>query len=607
MKKKLLAVVLALALVLGLGATAIAANGDVELTVNFRDIVVTRNGEEVELKDEQGNVLEPFLYNGSTYLPIRAISETVGYNVSWDGETKTVSIEVPEEEPEPTTYAIVDLANYGTILGYKTKGVSHFYGIPYGKAERFQQAEPADPWTGYKATMMHGEVSPQLKTTMEVFDAFTYSEEMVENEDTCLNLNVWSANMEGGEKQPVIVWLHGGGMTTGGSIEKTFYAGANMADYGDVVFVSVNHRLNYLGFMDLSKYGEEYAGSGNVGMTDIVLALEWVQENIETFGGDPSNVTIIGQSGGGTKVTTLMSMPSAQGLFHKAVAMSGGSAKTTRTSEQAQAQTDAVLDHLGYPKTAEGAKMLAELEYDDLYAACSAAGVNAGPVWDDEYVLNDFAISTDIPLISTSVFGEFSTNFGGLAMPFIVGNTIDGLMESFLPNITEDEVLAKLTAQYKGDAEAAAAVIAAFKEAYPGHHVGEYLYMNSRNDSLATAMYNLGGTVYQAIQAMPYPMYGGITPVHTAGDVPMWFHNVDMIPEWVYGATADFERLQDEMCGALVAFAYTGNPSTDTMTWENWTPDGDGIMVWDYESGMRYHHEDAMKAAIPSTGGGFPF
>lgn len=137
-----------------------------------------------------------------------------------------------------------------------------------------------------------------------------------EKED-CQNLNIWTPSIRDGRKRPVMVWLHGGGFSSGSSIEQLAYDGENLSRAGDVVVVSVNHRLNVLGYLDLSPFGEKYRDSANAGNLDLIAALEWIWDNIEGFGGDPENVTLFGQSGGGVKVWSLLQMPEADGLFHK--------------------------------------------------------------------------------------------------------------------------------------------------------------------------------------------------------------------------------------------------------------------------------------------------
>ena len=213
----------------------------------------------------------------------------------------------------------------GPVAGYIEDGVYTYKGIPYAKAERFQPAVDPDPWTDVRSSRAYGPTCPQGARTGWYDDLQAFSMHWDDGfpDEDCLRVNVWTAGINDGRKRPVMVWLHGGGFSAGSGQEQIGYDGANLARDHGVVVVSLNHRLNVLGFLDLSGFGARYAASGNVGMTDIVKALEWVRDNITAFGGDPANVTIFGQSGGGGKVCTLLAMPSAKGLFHKAVVESG--------------------------------------------------------------------------------------------------------------------------------------------------------------------------------------------------------------------------------------------------------------------------------------------
>jgi len=213
----------------------------------------------------------------------------------------------------------------GKVRGYISDDIFTYKGIPYGQAERFGTATQPAPWEGIRSSMAYGPVAPLLSPTTSVQDEgeFVFDHDWGYTSEDCLVLNVWSPGIEDGKKRPVLFWIHGGGFTSGSSQELPSYDGENLARSGDVVVVSINHRLNVLGFLDLSAYGDEFATSANNSIVDMKLALEWVQQNIENFGGDPGNVTIFGQSGGGAKVNTLMAMPGAKGLFHKAINMSG--------------------------------------------------------------------------------------------------------------------------------------------------------------------------------------------------------------------------------------------------------------------------------------------
>ncbi|HYQ58423.1 MAG TPA: carboxylesterase family protein, partial [Draconibacterium sp.] len=221
---------------------------------------------------------------------------------------------------------------YGKVQGFIRGGVYHFRGIPYGAdtggKNRFMPPQKPEPWDDVFPAVWWGNSAPQIldnqysRPYASFADCWNYDEV---SED-CLRLNVWTKGLADGGKRPVIMWLHGGGFSAGNGIEQDGYKGENLSKKGDVVFVSINHRLNSIGFSDLSGVGgAKYANSGNVGALDMIAALEWVKENIPYFGGDPGNVTIIGQSGGGAKVCTVAAMPKSKGLVHKTVPLSGSS------------------------------------------------------------------------------------------------------------------------------------------------------------------------------------------------------------------------------------------------------------------------------------------
>ncbi|HEY0892625.1 MAG TPA: carboxylesterase family protein, partial [Cellvibrio sp.] len=212
------------------------------------------------------------------------------------------------QEPEQTQKPIVK-TTYGYISGTTEEGVFSFKGIPYAKAERFMPPQAPDTWEGVHDHSKFGPIAMQVNS---------WSPESAMDEQKLFTVNVWTQGLNDGKKRPVMFWLHGGGFAVGAS-DDPITDGKMLAQKGDIVLVSVNHRLNILGFLDLSAFGDKYARSANVGMLDVVAALEWVNKNIQNFGGDPANVTIFGESGGGGKVGTLMSMPAAKGLFHKAI------------------------------------------------------------------------------------------------------------------------------------------------------------------------------------------------------------------------------------------------------------------------------------------------
>ena len=209
----------------------------------------------------------------------------------------------------------------GKIQGYFYNDVFNFKGVPYRVAERFHSPKPVPYTEGIFDATNYGAVCPVLSVPKPTTELKIPHRLWFENED-CLNLNIWTPALDD-KKRPVLVWLHGGGLRDGSSIEQLAYEGYNAAKKGDIVVVSVNHRLNVLGYFDLSPFGREYENSGNNGTADTLAALKWVNENIEKFGGDRENITIMGQSGGGVKTTALLQCPQADGLYHKVINMSG--------------------------------------------------------------------------------------------------------------------------------------------------------------------------------------------------------------------------------------------------------------------------------------------
>ena len=260
----------------------------------------------------------------------------------------------------------------GPVAGYMDDGVYIYKGIPYAQAERFAEAIDPTPWTDVRPSRAYGPTAPAPARSGWWSDdqAFAMHWDDGFHDEDCLRVNVWTAGIADGKKRPVMVWLHGGGFREGSGQELICYDGTNLARDHDVVVVSLNHRLNVLGFLDLSAFGAKYAHSGNLGMMDIVKALEWVRDNIASFGGDPSNVTIFGQSGGGGKVSTLLAMPSAKGLFSKAIVESG-SITNLLTPKYSRRVGAATVANLGLnPSRIED---IATVPYDRLLAAYDAA------------------------------------------------------------------------------------------------------------------------------------------------------------------------------------------------------------------------------------------
>ena len=323
----------------------------------------------------------------------------------------------------------------GPVAGYLDDGVFIYKGIPYAKAERFAPAVDPDPWTDVRPSRAFGPTAPAPARSGWWSDdqAFTMHWDDGFHDEDCLRVNVWTGGIHDGKKRPVMVWLHGGGFREGSGQELICYDGTNLARDHGVVVVSLNHRLNVLGFLDLSAFGAKYAHSGNLGMMDIVKALEWVRENIASFGGDPANVTIFGQSGGGGKVSTLMAMPSAKGLFSKAIVESG-SITNLLSPKYSRRIGAATVANLGL--TPSRIEEIATVPYDRLLAAYDAAMKTVAeearedgafpanlldailfgqvPVVDGEIIpvqpgtAEALALSKDVPAIIGTVYHEFT-------------------------------------------------------------------------------------------------------------------------------------------------------------------------------------------------------
>src|SRR5579863_3957416 len=279
-----------------------------------------------------------------------------------------------------TPRSAVAKTQYGKVRGFVDGGVTTFKGVPYGQttagANRWLPAKPPVPWTDELPALIYWANCPQnLHTWTSPEQTFIQDWDDGWQSEDLLKLNIWTSSLNG--KRPVMFYIHGGGFSFGSSYELPSHEGAQMARYHDVVQVSVNHRLNILGFFDVSEIGgSAYEDSVNVGMTDLVAALQWVRNNIENFGGDPERVMIYGQSGGGSKVTTLMGMPSAVGLIHRAAAQSGGGGNIPSKEQQRELARQAMKE-LGLAPNDIGS--LKKMEWTKLFAAGNAAAAKINP------------------------------------------------------------------------------------------------------------------------------------------------------------------------------------------------------------------------------------
>lgn len=480
----------------------------------------------------------------------------------------------------------------GRVRGYVHTGTFTFKGIPYAKAERFMAPSKPDSWTGVRSSMTYGPVCPMDVTTATNDEIeFPFHHDWGYTNENCLSLNVWTPEIGKAKKRPaggrpVMVWLHGGGFTAGSSVELPSYDGENLTKKGDVVVVTLNHRLNVLGFLDLSAYGEKYKNSANAGLMDLVSALQWVKQNIDQFGGDPDNVTIFGQSGGGGKVTCLMNAPSAKGLFHKAIVQSGSYITSFTESELARKVSAALLDELNLqPNQVDS---LQKIPYERLNAASkkairtvsdrlradgkSTAGLGWGPVHDGNVLPYQpiepaaIALSKTIPLLVGSTKNEFT--------PFNP-STRDMSMEGAKANLQK---------KYGDKTEA---YLAAVKKAYPETvKPSDYIDIDFNFRPLTIQQANAkaipgAAPVYMYLFTWQSPVLDGAYKAMHCMEIPFVFDNISRCEEMT-GGGKEAQALADKMSRAWIAFARTGNPNhKGLLPWPPYTTENGSTMLFD--------------------------
>ncbi len=466
----------------------------------------------------------------------------------------------------------------GKVRGISRGKIKIFKGIPYGASTegsgRFMPPAKPQPWTGVRDALELGPKAPQNPENLlpEVLVQRPKDEKMGED---CLRLNVWTAGVGDQRKRPVMVWLHGGGFATG-SGGSYYFDGTNLAAKHEVVVVTINHRLNLFGFLYLGDLGgPRYANSGNVGMLDIVAALEWVRDNAAAFGGDPGNVTIFGESGGGGKVSTLMAMPAAKGLFHRAVVESASALKGV-PRDAATKSAEAFLAKLGL-KAAQ-ADELQKLPMERLLAAMEGSqALRLAPVVDGHSLpANPFdpvapEMSANVPLLIGSNATEVT---------FMGSTPLDALDDaSFHQHVKQNVSL---------DDAAADRLIAVYKRAQPdASNIDLYLAIASDNWMRVNVVTE---AERKAAQKAPVYMYyftwktpvrdGKLRTPHTL-EIAFAFDNVDLAKS-LTGSGQDRYALADKMSAAWVAFARTGNPNHKGLpNWPAYNLDRRATMVLD--------------------------
>lgn len=504
----------------------------------------------------------------------------------------------------------------GKVRGYVHNNIFIYKGIPYAQADRFMPPSKPKAWEGVRSSMTYGPVCPMMDPVNVTGDEgeFVFHHDWGFWGEDCLRLNIWTPEIKTekaeAKKRPVMVWLHGGGHVAGSSQELPSYEGENLAKRGDVVVVSINHRLNILGFLNLSAYGEKYKSSANNSLLDIVASLEWVKANIANFGGDPENVLIFGQSGGGGKVNTLLNAPSAKGLFHKAVIQSGGLGLQFQSNESSQRIAELVLQELKLKPSqvdslqkvpftqlaAAGKKAIAKVR-DEMQAQgkplMPIVGLSWGPVLDGGF----------LPYQPTDPKAkEISAN-----IPVMIGSTKNEFMASLwnplLRKAPLDSIMSYIKKQHKDKADA---YVAAVKKAYPNDTrptdlVDVDMLFRRSAIKMADIKSESDAPVYVYLFAYQSPVLDGVYKSVHCMEIPFVFNNISRCEEMT-GGTSEAYALAEKVSDAWVAFARTGNPNHKGIPeWGAYKKDNGITMIFDNQCEVKQNHDKDILAVVPDV------
>jgi para-nitrobenzyl esterase len=494
-----------------------------------------------------------------------------------------------EDAPVATTLA-------GKVSGRVENGINVFRGIPYGedtKKTRFKAPLPVVPWSGVKECVEWSTRAPQMVGERGGRGAAANGEpertgfhlppDKGEQSEDCLHVNVWTPGLLDGKKRPVLFYIHGGAYNNG-TVNCDLYEGNRLCNRGDVVVVTVNHRLNAFGYLYLAELGgKEYADSGNAGMLDIILALKWVQQNIAEFGGDASRVLIFGQSGGGAKCATLMAMPAAKGLFHRVLTMSGQQV-TAKPPVIATEVAKDVLDRLGVKYDQLDALKTLPMEKIQEASRVSTAWLpvrDGGVLPRDPFDPDAPGISAGVPMILANTHDETVTSAAGRTGVLTWEQAPEALKTSvgqYLGSYSPEEIIRRYREIYP-ERDAAHIVVAAAVafRAWPGQVI--------EADRRAADVRSQAHTwVYRMDWKVPFP---GKWAIHTI-DLPFVFDNV-ALASGMCGASAEehaaAQPLATRMSEMLIAFARTGDPNCKAIPhWPSYDLKERNTMIFDNET-----------------------
>ncbi|HSW40644.1 MAG TPA: carboxylesterase family protein [Acidobacteriota bacterium] len=512
--------------------------------------------------------------------------------------------------------ALADTSS-GKVRGYILRDIYHFLGIPYGAdtsgANRFMPPRNPAPWNDVYPALWWGDSAPQNMENKYANPYYSFRDRWNYHDvsENCLRINVFTPAINDGRKRPVMLWLHGGGFTSGNGIEHDGYNGENFARFGDAVFCSLNHRLGPLGYANLGGVGgERFAASGNAGMLDIVAALEWIRDNIAGFGGDPGNVTIMGQSGGGAKVCILTAMPSAEGLFHKAVVLSGAGLRAGER-EYSEKLGAYVLNEAGL--RAGQIDLLQEMPWQNYYALAvraqqklsmetAAAGgmmrrgfspfVDGSILPQHPYVPEPAPTAARVPMIICSTLNEMAPSWP----------------DASLENVTLDEVVERIRERAgfgPGLGDRAGEAVEAYAKAFPDKKPVEIWSMVSSTRqsvvALADAKSRQQAPVYVSWFCWQPPLFDNRIRAFHCVDICFWYYNTDLMLSHT-GGGARPRKLSNIMADYLSRFMRTGTPNGGNLPrWPEYSPSNGEVMILDDVCEAKNDPDREARKALPSA------
>ena len=504
------------------------------------------------------------------------------------------------------TFVVADTAA-GKVRGVEVEGIKVFKGVPYGAnttgRNRFMPPAPVPKWTGVRDALEYGPSAPQTEPGVRrnASDLAVAGAGLPQEGEDCLVLNVWTPALDDGRKRPVMVWCHGGGFSSG-SGSSPITAGLNLARRGDVVVVTINHRLNVLGFTYLGEPGgPEYSASGDVGMLDIVRALEWVRDNITRFGGDPGTVTVFGQSGGGRKVATLLAMPEAKGLFHRAIIESGATLKLVER-DQATRVASELMKTMGLDKTQVRELQMAPVD------RVMAAYFETMRRMNVDQMTQGFSPAVDGKAVPQHPFFPAAATVSP-DVPLMLGSTRTELTSSAAAELfsLSDAAMRKRIGDLIG--VAAGPTVDAYSRANPGASPSDLYFLIASDYRYSGPVMTIAdrraalrkGPVYLYYWRWETPVDGGrLKSPHTI-EIPFAFDNIKAATR-LTGGGAEAMALADKVSDAWIAFARTGNPSTPKLpAWTAYNSADRPTMVFNTQSARRERsHQGAAARHLQS-------